>query len=336
MSWNNIGVYDPASKRTISFERWQDPIRGLTIYANALPAYDPGTNTVTVLKLTNWANSTSPLPANTTDPTPIDRHSFGGIALVPNIGAVYLVNGANQAGRPTYYPDHPNDTWKFSLASSTWTKVADAATGLHPPTDVGNYSGMVYDPPTGKLAYFVVQYPNGTRTWLFDPGTNRWSAAPADETAKNVYISGAGIAYDSRRNQVLAYAGGDWSDAGDSAKLWAYSVGQNKWTALQNAPIAATAPEFAYDSVHDVFLALVGQRTLIYNPRTNAWSQLAATIDRGAQLNRQNVTYNSAHDVFVYQGGTWDKPVWSLFRYSDVGSPPGTTPAAPFNLRIVR
>ena len=87
--------------------------------------------------------------------------------------------------------------------------------------------------------------------------------------------------------------------------------------------------------MHDVFLALVGQSTLIYNPRTNAWTTLMATIDRGTNLSRQNVTYNPAQDVFVFQGGPWDKPVWSLFRYAD-GAPVTKLPTAPSNLRIVR
>jgi hypothetical protein len=113
-------------------------------------------------------------------------------------------------------------------------------------------------------------------------------------------------------------------------------VSQNKWTALPNAPLGGEAAEFAYDSVHDVFLALVGQTTLIYNPRTQVWLRLAATIDRGTNLNRQNVTYNPAQDVFVFEGGTWDQPVWSLFRYSDEASPPIKTLTPPSNLRIFR
>lgn len=332
MTCNNMGVYDPVSRRTIVFERWFDPIRSMAIYANSLVAYDPGNNSATVLKVNNWTNGYQPLPANATDPTPIDRHPLGGLALDPRVGAVYLVNGANQNGR-MYYPDHPNDTWRLMLDSRSWSKLADAATDPHPPTDAGTYAGMVFDPPTGKLAYFVVQNAVGARTWLFDPASTRWSQAPADSSATNVRISAAGIAYDSRRNLVLAYGGGNHSDDTPSTKLWAYSVSQNKWTALRDAPIAATAPEFAYDSVHDVFLALVGTTTLIYNPRTNTWWQHPAVIARGANLNRQNVTYNPGHDVFVFEGGTWDKPVWSLFRYTDGNStPPGT----PSNLRIIR
>ena len=124
--------------------------------------------------------------------------------------------------------------------------------------------------------------------------------------------------------------------SGPSTKLWAYSVLQNKWTALPDAPIGGEAAEFAYDSTHDVFLALAGRTTMIYNPRTRVWSRLAATIDRGTNLNRQNVTYNPAQDVFVFEGGSWDKPVWSLFRYSDPGSPALTLPTPPTNVRIIR
>lgn len=339
MTCNNMGVYDPVSKRTISYDRWYDSIRNVSIYANALVAYEPASNVATVLKLTNWLG-TDPLPANATDPTPIDRHPLGGVGLDPLARTVYLVNGANQAGRPTYYPDHPNDTWRFSLTGGSWSKVADPIANpsiAHPPSDVGTYSGMVHDPPTGKLAYFETKYNGtGTKTWLFDPAVNRWSALNEDPSSANVHISTAGIAYDTRRNLVVAYGGGYNSAGPPSAQLWAYSVSQNKWTALPNAPIPATAPEFAYDSVHDVFLALVGQSTLIFNPRTNAWSYLAATIDRGQNLNRQNVTYNPAQDVFVFQGGSWDKPVWSLFRYSDASSPALKIPTAPSNLRIVR
>jgi hypothetical protein len=336
-SYNSMGVYDPTSKRTISFERWYDPIRSMSIYANSLVAYDPGTNTATVLKVSNWLEGNRPLPANAMDPTPIDRHPMGGLALDRSAGTIYLVNGANQSGR-AYYPDHPNDTWKFSLQTRSWSKVADAIADPstpHPPSDVASYSGMVYDPPTGKLVYFVVTSTNGTRTWLFDPASNRWSMAPADPSSTNVYIAVAGIAYDSRRNLVLAYGGGH-NSASSSARLWSYSISQNRWTALRDAPIAADAAEFAYDAVHDVFLALVNQSTLIYNPRTNTWSYLAATIDRGRIPNRQNVTFNPAHNVFVFQGGSWDNSVWSLFRYDDAASPALRIPTGPTNLRIVR
>jgi hypothetical protein len=213
--------------------------------------------------------------------------------------------------------------------------VADAAVDVHPPSDVGTYSGMVYDPPAGKLVYFV-STSAGTATWVFDPVASKWSALPLDASATTVHISIAGIGYDSRRDLVLAYGGGETSGSDPSSQLWSYSLSQNKWTGLPAAPIPAAGPEFAYDSVHDVFLAIVGQSTLIYNPRANAWSYLAASLNRGANLNRQNVTFNAAQNVFVFQGGTWDAPVWSLFRYDDAASPALKTVTPPTNLRVIR
>jgi parallel beta-helix repeat protein len=340
MTYNTIGVYDPVSRRTISFDRWNDPVRKLSIYANALLAYDPASNTVTALKKNNWTvtevgtgYATVPLPENTTDPTPVDRHSLGGLALDPIANTVYLVNGANQSA-PT---GPPNDTWRFSLTTRAWTKVADAASALHPPSDVGSWSGMVYDPPTRKLAYLVTQYPTGTHTWLFDPATARWSAPVDDPSAADVYTASAGIAYDTRRNLIVAFGGGFNIVSPASAKLRAYSVSQNKWTKLADAPLAVNNAEFAYDSLHDVFLALAGSTTLIYNPQTNLWTHLAAKLDRSTNLLRQNVTYNPAYDMFVFQGGTWDKPIWSLFRYDPASAvvapldPPTPAPTVPFD-----
>jgi len=49
MGWNNKGAYDPASKRTVTMDRWYDKVRTDTIYANAALAYDPLTNVCTVL-----------------------------------------------------------------------------------------------------------------------------------------------------------------------------------------------------------------------------------------------------------------------------------------------
>jgi hypothetical protein len=337
-SWNNIGVYDPSSKQTIVFDHWYDSVRKMSIYANSLIGYEPISNAASILKADNWTfndTTTDPLPANASDPTPIDRHPLGGLALDPTQNAVYLVNGANQTGH-AYYPDHPNDTWKFSLATRSWRKVSDAATATHPPSDVGTYSGMVYDPPTGKLAYFVVTEAHGTQTWLFDTSKNLWSQLPQDASASGVYICGAGIAYDLMRNQVVAFGGGANTGSPASTKVWSYSVSTNKWTPLPDAPLGGSASELAYDSVHDVFLALVGQSTLIYNPRTKIWVRLAALLDRAGTLAHQNVTFNAAQDVFVFQGGTAERPVWALFRYSDPGSPAVNAPSTPSNVRIIR
>jgi hypothetical protein len=314
-SFNQMGIYDPISRRTIVYDRWYDPVRSVYIYANALIAYDPPSNKVSVIKVSNWRADGTELPENATDPTPIDRHPLGGLGLDPVSNTVYFVNGANQM-RHDLYPDHPNDTWKFNLGGTSWRKVADFATDVHPPTDVSNYSGMVYDPVVKKFAYFVVNPSYGTHTWLLDPATDKWAKLPQDPSAQSVFISNSGITYDSKRNRAVAFAGG-YGSGSTGSSLWSYSLSLNQWTRLANAPVDADGPEFAYDSRHDIFLAVAGNKTLVYHPLTNSWSSHPAFLERGRQLNRQNITYNPAYDVFVFQGGPVDAPVWSLFRFSE-------------------
>ncbi len=335
MTCNNMGVYDPVSKRTITFERWYDTVRSMSIYANSLIAYDPGDQygeRPQGIELVRGVSSASG-----------KRHGADAHRSAP---AGWIGLGSCLQLCVSGERSQPERTGILSGSSQRHVEVqpAEPSRGprsLIPPPFIlrptlPHYSGMVHDPSSGQARLFCRRTATGTRTWLLDPQIGQWTAVNPDPSASQVFISIAGIAYDSRRQLILAYGGGSSSTAEPSAQLWAYSVSQNKWTALANAPIGASAPEFAYDSVHDVFLALVGQQTLIYNPRTNAWTQLAATINRGANLNRQNVTYNPGHDVFVFQGGTWDQPVWSLFRYTDAASPAALAPAAPTSVRIIR
>ena len=72
----------------------------------------------------------------------------------------------------------------------------------------------------------------------------------------------------------------------------------------------------AYDSTHDVFVALIGDQTWIYDPSADSWSRTAATIERPENACSQSITYDPAHDVFVYAGGHWGDPNWSMFRFA--------------------
>lgn len=340
MGWNSMGVYDPATKRTLAYDRWYDPIRGQSIYANTLMAYDPATNTVEVLKVNNWqvkqrpdgGYNTEPLASNASDPTPVDRHPFGGVALDSDSNHVYLINGLNQTASFL-----PQDTWKFNLATKKWTKVADQS-GPHPPNDGGRFSSAVYDAGNKRLVQFdVLGALKGTLTWVMDPAAGTWSSLPQDPSAAKVFVSGAGVAYDSKRGRILAFGGGPsyWIT---SPQLWEYSLQTNRWTRLSDAPTAASAPEFAYDSTHDIFLALSGSDTLLYEPAADSWHRLPTptSIPRVKQLNFQNLTYNAGHDVFVFEGGTFDTPLWYLFRYNKALLPALPTdnraPSAPTGL----
>jgi len=332
--WANKGAYDPATHRVILSDHWADSVRDpsfISIFANGIYALDPVTNVFTVLKLNNWyaqVNSnggytTTALPANTTDPTPTDHHPLQALEVVPQQNAVYTVNGVNSISLPD--PTILNKTWKLDFGTHTWTLLSsDKTDPNYPPNVPSNTSGLIYEPTNKKLVYFLPTLCgcNGTVTYLFDPAVNTWSILPQDASSFGVNISGAGVTYDSKRDLIVAYGGNNYNTATGTAHLWAYSVAQNKWTQLKDAPVTGTAPAFAYDSMQDVFLALVGNDTYIYNPNTNTWAQFPATLNRPISAQTwQGVTYNPAYDVFVFEGGTQLTPLIALFRY-DPSSPP--------------
>jgi hypothetical protein len=192
---------------------------------------------------------------------------------------------------------------------------------------------MAYDSAADRIVLLVPSGCGcaGTDVWLLDPSTKHWSAVTQDPSGASVYVAASGAAYDPRRNRILTLGGGNYYNVA-SRHLWAYSVSQNKWTALADAPIAANAPGFAYDSTHDVFLALVGTSTLIYDPVADRWTTVATPFVRASVPNWQSVTYNVAQDLFVYQGGDWSTPIWNVFRYN--GTPVADTlpPTVPSGL----
>ena len=67
------------------------------------------------------------MPENAADPTPVDRHPLGGLALARHAGSIYLTNGLNQ-GAPG---GHPNDTWRFDIESAKWRQVSDAKAAVN-------------------------------------------------------------------------------------------------------------------------------------------------------------------------------------------------------------
>ncbi len=323
--WGNKGTYDPATHRLIFSDRWADSVRGYqSIFADGLYGYDPVLNLFTVLKLNNWyaqpnpsgGYTTTPLPANSTDPTPPDHHPLAALEVVPQQNAVYTVNGVNSISLPD--PTILNKTWRFDLAASSWSMVSSYTTDPnYPPNNPSSPGVLYYDPGTNKLVYLVEASCGcqGTITYVFNMATNAWTILPQDPSSLAVNISGSGIAYDSKRGLLVAYGGNIYVN-NPTSTLWAYSVATNKWTELSSAPVAAMAPAFAYDGHHDVFLALVGNNTYLYNPNTNSWLQYPATLNRPIDMpNWQGVTYDPAHDVFVFEGGMDSNSLIALFRY---------------------
>lgn len=326
MGWNNKGAYDPQSKRVLVMDRWYDKLRSDTIYANAVLAYDPALNVCTVIKVSNWKKEGTPaggyktvtLPEEAADPTPLDRHPLGSVAFSPDRNTLYLANGLNQTGPA----GHPNDSWAFDLNKKAWTKIGEGGSGkAHPPhltCDV-----MTYDAQAKAVVLFSSAQ-GKTQAWLLDSTKSEWKVQPQDASAAGIAVQGSGIAYDSKRGLIACFGGGGQYDS-SSGQLCVYSTAQNKWKRLKDCPAAANAAGFDYDSKNDAFLAIFGGATWVYSAAADTWTELLK--DGVPAFPWKSSTYAAAHDVFVYQGGTWDKPVWKLLRYR-----PAQAVAAPAKL----
>ena len=305
--WNCL-VYDSVGKRIILLDRWGDKAHGSSIYANSVMAYDVGTNTLTCLKESNWkveetstgGYRTVAMPENSSDPTPLDRHPYECVAFVPQQNAIYLGSGANQTGPG----GHPDDTWKFDIASAKWSEIKTSPPGKEDLEDA-----MIYDP----AAKAIVRPFKGRSTWCLDIKPDSvWR----DTKAKNNSGCGAGgsLAYDSKRSRILLYggpgqSGKSWESPG--CELWSYTSQENTWKRLSDGLIPVRFAGFAYDSHHDA--ALVHARTpdpgkdwptkpgctAVYLCATDQWVKLPDPAPKDPMAYVQTVAYDEAHDVFV-------------------------------------
>ncbi len=316
--WNKL-VYDPVGKRMIYMDRWRDDVRKNTIYANAVMEFDIVENRVTCLKLTNWkrrdlgggAYQTVPMPENEDEPTPADRHPYGNMTVVPEQNALYLAGGANQTARPR---SAPAETWRFDLEEHVWTKVESDVTPPNLLEDV-----MEYD-PSNRIIVRLAR--DGRQTWLLDIDEGQWRNAEAENNPR--CGKSAAMCYDSKRERILLYGGPGrqgqaWNDPGP--EMWAYSVEENAWTRLPDAPVSARAPGMAYDARRDVVMIHArdgrdGPPTVaFYFPEENEWRVLELPEEaEGPSPSWHTLAYDPVNDVFVRTAGGYTDPQWWLFR----------------------
>jgi hypothetical protein len=320
--WNKL-VYDPVGKRMLYMDRWSTGTRGHSIYANAVMAFDVVANTVTCLKLTNWKRQsragggyrTVPLAANKEEPTPCDRHPYGNLAFVADRNSLYLSTGANRSALRGSLRGQSvtRDTWRYDCGEAEWVQVDESKT--KPPG--GLEDAMAYD----AAHKVIVRICRGRATWLLDVQTDRWR----DAKAKNNPGSGMGAAmcYDSKRERVMVFGGGGKHGAAWNAphpECYAYSVEDNAWTLLADAPVPVRAMGAAYDPKRDVVLIHAGRKrnpyfSGIYDPAKNEWRRLNLPDDAKRPVPRwHTLAYDVVHDVYVRASASSGRPEWWLFR----------------------
>jgi len=145
--WNHM-LYDPVGRRMVLYDGYLDAARPYSIYANAVWTYDPVGNRLSLQKVSNWTlanGKTVALPANSTDPTPFDRHSYSCIAVVPEKNRLYMWGGANSS----VGNDYIGDTWTFDFVTRKWRQIP---TPTHP-FNIFEQT-MAHDPTTNRLVLF--------------------------------------------------------------------------------------------------------------------------------------------------------------------------------------
>jgi hypothetical protein len=314
--WNHM-LYDPLGKRMIMYDGYLDASRPYSIYANALWTYDVIANRLSLESVSNWVRIngiTTPLPENTTNPTPYDRHAYSCIAFVPETNRLYIWGGANSS-IPTNYA---GDTWVYDFATKAWHQT----TGVTHPYTV-NEQTMTYDPNTHRLVVFAgaaQSYGAGDQAWLFDVNSELWEQAttPSSPPAR----MSQSMVFDPTRRVSYMFGGGLYPNPGN--ELWVFDASSRVWqqSLPQNTPPSPRRfASMAYDSRHDIVMVWGGIQsssvlyndTWIYRPSTRQWQQLLPpSSPPNAGSNNEDLVYDPDNDVFIlHQNGSF----W-LFRYA--------------------
>lgn len=330
--WNRM-MYDPVGKRTILFDGYMDASRPYTIYANALWTYDVLANRLSLEKVGNWARLngiTTPLPANTTDPTPFDRHSYACIAFVPEKNEVVMWGGANSS----ISNDYIGDTWIYSFATRAWREV----TGATHPFNVFEQTST-YDPNTHRFVVFggaTSSYGSGTSAWLFDVNSELWEQASTPSTPPARMSQS--MVYDSMRRVSYVFGGGTvYPNPGN--EMWTFDASARVWSQVspQNSPPSVRRfAAMAYDTKHDLVMLWGGTNnttaltdTWIYRPSTRQWQQLFPPASPpNLDMSNEDLIYDPDNDVFMLHmnGDFW------LYRYAS--SSDAVAPGDVSDLRI--
>jgi hypothetical protein len=330
--WNHM-LYDPVGRRMVLYDGYTDAAHPYSIYANAIWTYDPVANRLSLQKVSNWTRQngkTLPMPANSTDPTPFDRHSYSCITIVPEKNMLYMWGGANSS----ISDDYVGDTWAFDLATNKWRPVN---TPTHP-FNVFEQT-MAFDPVANRLVLFggaARSYGNPDAAWLFQPVTETWESVSAAGGPSQ--RSSQSMVFDPIRRVSWVFGGGAYPTPGN--ELWSFNATGETWSRVTLSGAVPAPRRFgamAYDSRHDIVMLWGGifddnsryNDTWIFRPSSKQWVQLTPPLSPPTtDMNSEDLAYDEENDVFVlHQNG-----IFWLFRYSPSGD--GTSPDDVGDLRM--
>lgn len=171
--------------------------------------------------------------------------------------------------------------YRYTAATNQWTRLADV------PLCVGGGSGMAYNPAANKID-LVVGY-NRNNLFEYDVVGDTWSKSTSN--ARDDYN------YPADRMRVLSNGNFIYPGAGDALYFlqqggtkyfWRYSVANDRWEILADAPICGYGDAALCDGGADTLYLLEGAHTpnfYKYTISTNTWTTLA-NISNGAALDQ--------------------------------------------------
>ncbi len=326
--WNHM-LYDAVGQRMVLYDGYTDATRPYSIYANALWSYDVVTNRLSLETVSNWTRQggqTVPLPENSTNPTPWDRHSYSCIAVLPEKNSLYMWGGANASTSITNGPY--GDTWTYDFSLQSWREIM-----IEPHPANAFEQTMVYDSSARKLVLVsgaIEEYGPGA-TWTFDVDRETWKQITSSPTPPRRMSHS--MVYDPGRRVSLIFGGGRWPEPGND--LWAFDATTEMWEQIQPSGTIPPPRRFAalaYDSRHDIILMWGGIRddntlyndTWVFYPTTRRWQQLSPTaFPPGNSSYAEDLAFDPLNDVFILHD---DGDFW-LYRYD--GGAVDTTPPSP-------
>ncbi len=149
----------------------------------------------------------------------------------------------------------------------------------------------------------------GIGLWSFDPTTRKWSRWLGEAPTPRMRGMGGSLTYLPDLKRTIWYCGASNVSGGDH-QMWTYDAETRKWTQLNpngkgifKLVVQKQAPgsevQMAYGARHRKIVAVLADRTFVYDVAANTWTAAVQDKRIRAHDNRTVFGYDSVNDVFL-------------------------------------
>jgi N-acetylneuraminic acid mutarotase len=283
-------VYDPQLQRTVIFGGGSQDVSGYEVYDD-MWIYDSARNLWTEI-----------FP--TIKPTARSGH----LMVYDSFNQKTILFGGWNEGVGLM-----NDTWVYDSQSNQWVNVSPSISPA-----LRQSQAMCYDPIFHKVILFGGYRsvgPHFNDTWAFDYLSNSWTELHPTTSPSGRY--GARMVYDPINQRIFLFGGRTTTPQND---VWVYYYGNNTWVELSttNNPGTRYWHGMVYDSHYHKVIVFGGRHTgapgdaledtWIFNPSTNAWSEVFPSSHPS----------NRMEPAMVYDPSTQKEVLFGGFRFVDI------------------